>query len=183
MTEHATMRLKNALFAFVLSVALIAAGSGSARAGEAPGGDGLAGPDAAPNPPAISIEKASSASIALLWEHTDQTATVYQVWRSAAPYFNPNAGQGTKIDEYTFSSGLYGLGTEFRYVDNGSCGYFQVGIPPQQPKPCAAQNPTVTVLGDVAHNYFWVVRAGNSGGEFDFDNRVGEFDFGLVKGS
>ncbi len=172
----------HALALLALTLALAATGIPGALASEAPGRDAL-GPDAAPNPPPISIETASSSSIALLWEHTDQTATVYQVWRSESPYFDPNVGQGTKVDEYTFPSGLYGLGAEFRYIDNGSCGYFLVGMPPQQPKTCTPQSPAVTVLGDVAHNYFWVLRAGNSGGEFDFANRVGEFDYRLVKGS
>jgi hypothetical protein len=143
-----------------------------------------AGPAAAPEAPEIRIEKASSNSIALLWDHPGEETTAYQVWRSENPYFDPNIGQGAKIDEYAFP-GVYGQGTAFRYVDNGSCGYFLVGTPPseQQPQPCTSQNPTVTVLGDVAHNYFWAVRGGNTAGEFDFANRVGEFDYRLVPGS
>ncbi len=166
---------------FLLAVALAVTGATAAFASEPPGGEGLAGPDSAPNPPSISIEVASSSSIALLWEHTDQAATVYQVWRSEAPYFNPNAGQGTLIDAYTFPSALYGQGVSFRYVDNGICGVYTQ--PSSAPTTCRyPQSPTVTVRGDVAHNYVWVLRAGNSAGEFDFDNRVGEFDYRLVKG-
>lgn len=180
--QHQPVGPFRVLLPLLLAIILLAAGGAVAWATEDPGREALAGPDAAPNPPPISIEAASSSSIALLWEHIDQTATTYQVWRSEAPYFNPNAGQGTLIDAYIFSSGVYGLGTAFQYVDNGICGYFLVGTPPQQPKPCTAQSPTVTVRGDVAHNYFWVLRAGNGGGEFDFENRVGEFDYRLVKG-
>lgn len=170
------------LILFLIGLALVAAGSQAALAREAPGNDGLAGPNAAPNPPEIIIQKNSSSSIALLWEHSDQTATTYQIWRSENPYFDPNLGQGLKIDEYLFPSGLYGLNTAFRYVDDGSCGYYTA--PPSAPTTCRyPQNPTVIVLGDVNHNYFWALRAGNSGGEFDFAKRVGEFDFALVKGS
>ncbi len=86
------------------------------------------------------------------------------------------------IDACTFPSGLYGQGAEFRYVDNGSCGYYS--DPSSAPVTCRyPQNPTATVLGDVKRNYFWVLRAGNSGSEFEFDNRVGEFDFRFVTGS
>lgn len=171
----------SALIPLLLAAALAVTGATAAFASEPPGGEGLAGPDSAPNPPSISIAAASSSSIALLWEHTDQTATVYQVWRSEAPYFNPNAGQGTLIDAYTFPISLYGQGVPFRYVDNGICGVYTQ--PSSAPTTCRyPQSPTVTVRGDVSHNYVWVLRAGNSAGEFDFDNRVGEFDFGLVKG-
>ncbi len=167
-----------ALLGFILMLVLSAA----AQAKEPPGDQDLAGPQAAPNPPEISIQKNTTSSIALLWEHSDQTTTTYQVWRSTNPYFNPNLGQGVKIDEYSFLSGLYGLGVGFRYVDNGVCGYYTA--PSSAPSTCRfPQSPTVTVLGDVTQNYFWAVRAGNSGSEFDFANRVGEFDFALVPGS
>lgn len=167
----------------LMSVALALALSGVALAAEAPEGEGLlAGPQAAPNPPWISIQKNTASSIALLWEHSDQTTAVYQVWRGTSPYFDPNLGQGVKIDEYSFPLTLYGLGTGFRYVDNGVCGYYTA--PSSAPNTCRyPQSPTVQVLGNVAVNYFWAVRAGNSGGEFDFANRVGEFDFALVPGA
>jgi len=181
---------RRAFLPLLLTLILLVAGSTAAWSQEEPIPDDWAGPapdaplrpQAAPNPPTISIQKNSGSSIALLWEHEDQTATTYQVWRSTHPYFDPNLGQGVKIDDYSFPSGLYGLFTEFRYVDDGACGYFEVGTPPQQPQPCKVQSPAVMVLGDVNHNYFWAVRAGNEGGEFDFANRVGEFDFALVKG-
>jgi hypothetical protein len=181
MKSHTTLVPARTLI-LVLLIVVMVAGSTAAFADEAPGGDALAGPAAAPNPPQISIEKASS-SIALLWQHTDYPrTTAYQVWRSEDPLFDPNAGQGVKIDEYTFPGTLYGQGTDFRYVDNGSCGKYTA--PSSAPNTCRyPQSPTVTVLGDVAHNYFWAVRAGNTDGEYDFDNRVGEFDFRLVPGS
>jgi len=42
--------------------------------------------------------------------------------------------------------------------------------------------PAVEVIGDVAHQYFWVVRGANDNGVSDNSNRVGEFDFALVPG-
>lgn len=166
----------------VAALLVVGVGVVAVRAREVPDMDGLAGPHAAPNPPEISIQKNTASSIALHWEHSDQTTTTFQVWRSENPYFNPNIGQGVKIDEYSFPSGLYGLGVGFRYVDDGVCGYYTA--PSSAPSTCRfPQSPTVTVLGDPGHNYFWAVRAGNSSGEFDFANRVGEFDFMLVKGS
>lgn len=170
-----------AIYNYFLIFVLLLTTGGVALAGEAPGEADLAGPQAAPNPPFISIQRAGPSSIALLWEHGDQTTTAYQVWRSTDPYFDPNMGQGVKIDDYTFPGSLYGLGTEFRYVDDGVCGKYTA--PASAPNTCRfSQNPPVTVIGDVAHNYFWAVRAGNSGDEFDFANRVGEFDFALVAG-
>lgn len=184
MNRHTPQSLTRILLLFLVVAALTAAWSAVALASEAPD-EGLSSPDAAPNPPPISIEVASSNSIALLWESVDQTfmTTAFQVWRSAdAPYFDPAIGEGAMIDQYTFPGSMYGVGTAFSYVDDGSCGYFMLAGSPEPLQPCTPQTPTVTVLGDVAHNYFWVLRAGNSDNEFDFANRVGEFDYALVKG-
>lgn len=138
-------------------------------------------PTSAPNPPDVKIARQGSAAV-LTWQHPDSTVATYQIWRSQNPYFDPNAGEGTLIDSYSFSLGPYGTFTVFNYLDNGSCGYYLA--PLSAPKTCRyPQTPTVTAIGDVSHNYFWAVRAGNSAGEFDFGNRVGEFDFALVPGS
>lgn len=162
----------------LLAIGLLVAG-GIAQAREAPPPD-LVGPDAAPNPPYISISRGAT-TIQLDWEHADQTTSIYQVWRSENPYFDPNAGQGALIDNYAFDKDLFGLGSPFTFVDNGICGTY---TQPAFMGGCRyPQNPTVTVVGDAAHNYFWVVMAGNDANELDFANRVGEFDFALVKGS
>ena len=159
-----------------LLIGLLAVG-GVAQAREAPLIE-PADPDAAPNPPQVYISRSGSA-IQMDWEHIDQTTTIYQVWRSEDPAFDPHAGQGTLIDSYSFSKGLFGLGSPFTFVDNGICGTYTW---PTFMGGCRyPQNPRVTVTGDVAHNYFWVVMAGNDANELDFANRVGEFDFALVK--
>ena len=137
-------------------------------------------PNAVPNAPFVSISSPASGTINLAWQHPDRTLTQYEVWRSEAPYFVPAQNQGTKIGNHTFSSSAYGEGVAFSYVDNGSCGYF---VAAGTPLACQSQAPTVTVTGDVLHNYFWVVRGGNSGSQFADSNRVGEFDYPLVKGN
>ncbi len=136
-------------------------------------------PKAAPNPPYIGISRAGSA-VDLSWQHPDRTLTQYQVWRSEAPYFEPAQGQGTQIDSYSYLQSVYGEGAPFSYVDDGSCGYFVAGGQPLLP--CAPQAPTTTVIGDPAHNYFWVVRGGNSSNEFADSNHVGVFNYALIKG-
>jgi hypothetical protein len=135
-------------------------------------------PGAAPNPPYIAISRSGSNAARLDWDHPDASLTSYEVWRAEQPYFDPAQGQGSKIGSYSFSEGIYAEFAPFSYVDNGSCGYF---IAAGQQLPCAPQNPAATVVGDPLHQYFWVVRAGNS--EYADSNRVGEFDFSLEKGS
>ncbi len=180
MNRHTHHRLGRGLMLLVLIVTLLAAGSSLAWASEEPGNDSrFAGPDAVWDAPFIFITKQSSSSIKLSWLHSATAITLYQVWRSEAPYFVPPAA-GTMIDSVTFPSGPYGLDTPFAYVDNGACGYFIVNGAPQTCKP---QSPPVTVLGDVDHNYFWVVRAGDPTPDYEYNNRVGEFDFALVPGS
>ncbi len=182
MNRHTSYRLGRGLLLLGLLVTLLAAGGSAAWASETPGGvndSRAAGPDAAFDPPQIAIAKNSTTSIKLTWFHPATSITLYQAWRSEAPYFTPPA-QGTKIDSYEFQSGVYGVDTPFGYVDNGACGYFIANGAPQT---CKQQVPPVTVLGDAAHNYFWVVRAGNAIPEYENSNRVGEFDFALVPGS
>jgi hypothetical protein len=137
----------------------------------------LAGPDSAPNPPEIFIGRQGSA-IQLDWDHSDAPTVKYEVWRSQSPYLTA-AAPAIRIGTYYFSQGVYGVGTPFSYVDNGSCGYFIAG---GQNITCQTQNPSVTVVGDVLHNYFWIVSAGNANSEFAHLNTVGEFDFTLVRG-
>ncbi len=183
MNRPSTRIMPWGLIVLVLVVTLIAAGGSAAWASEEPGSSDsrAAGPNAAWDPPHISIAKYSSTSIELSWAHPDTAITLYQAWRAVNdPYFDPNASEGTKIDQYSFPTGLYSRDTPFEYVDNGTCGYFVAGGAQQT---CTPQTPNVTVLGDVAHNYFWVVRAGDNIPEYDYDNRVGEFDFTLVPGS
>ncbi len=45
------------------------------------------------------------------------------------------------------------------------------------------QDPAPNAVGDVANNYFYVVRAANNCAESIDSNRTGEFDFRLVPGS
>ncbi len=67
----------------------------------------------------------------------------------------------------------YGVGATVSFVDDGTDRYAADGVVPP-----------VMVIGDVQTNYFWVVQARNSsGGVSGVNNIVGEFDFGLVKGS
>lgn len=133
-------------------------------------------PRAAPNPPYVSL-RASGASAVLDWIHPDTTLTSYETWRCEQPYCDPGTGEGVKLGSYAFSEGIYGDFSTFSYIDNGSCGYF---VADDQNLACAPQNPPATVIGDADHQYYWIVRACN--GEFADSNRVGEFDFLLVRG-
>lgn len=135
-------------------------------------------PKAAPNPASIVISRSGSNAVRLDWGHPDTSLTSYEVWRSEAPYLVPGASASAKIGSYAFSEGIYGEYAPFSYIDNGSCGYF---IAAGQQLPCSvAQNPPATVIGDVDHQYYWLVRASN--GENADSNSVGEFDYALVKG-
>jgi hypothetical protein len=127
-------------------------------------------PWAAPDPPDVAIKRvAGTNNVELSWLHVLE-ANYYDVWRGTAPYFNP-PGQGNKIKE--INAAPYGQGQTVRYTDTGADNY-----------PGDGTIPTVQVIGDVATNYFWVVRSRNTGGEIsDNSNRVGEFDFRLAAGS
>jgi hypothetical protein len=135
------------------------------------------GPEAAPNPAYITIGRSGSNAIRLDWDHPDASLTSYEVWRSELPYFSPGNDPSVRIGSYAFSPGIYGEYAPFNYTDNGTCGYFTAA---GQQLPCLAQNPPVIVVGDAAHQYYWLVRAGN--GEYADSNSVGEFDFALVAG-
>jgi hypothetical protein len=139
-------------------------------------GDSFA-PDAAPNPPYIIISPSGSNAVRLEWSHPEASLTSYEVWRSESPYFDQAIGPAAKIGAYQFAQGVYGENVAFEYLDDGFCSCFAVA---GQSLPCAVQNPSVTVIGDVDHQYYWLVRASN--GVFADSNRVGEFDFPLVRG-
>ncbi len=173
-TARARAALGVALFVLVMLAPVAFAGN------EAPpfSSPGAVQPNAAPNPPYISISRYSTNAVRLDWGHPDTSLTSYEVWRSELPYFTPSVDASAKVGSYAFSQGIYGEYAPFSYIDNGSCGYF---IAAGQQLPCSPQNPSVTVIGDVSHQYYWLVRASN--GEHADSNRVGEFDFALVKGS
>ncbi len=118
-------------------------------------------PATLPTPPAVSISAAGSAA-ALSWPHRLDSAS-YEVWRGTAPYFDP-ATAGVQVAGV--DAGFRGtIGPNMAFVDAGT-------VPP----------PPVTIIGDPATNYFWVVRSRNGDGVSEVSNRVGEFDFGLVAG-
>ena len=126
-------------------------------------------PAAAPEPPYIFIMRSGS-SAKLSWEHVLES-DYYEVWRSdGLPYFDPAASQGNRIAD--LPAGAYGAGSIVEYPDDGIDRFAADGtVGP------------VTVIGDPAHNYFWVVRGRNGDGASEPSNRVGEFDFAVVKGS
>lgn len=125
-------------------------------------------PSSAPEPPFISITRAG-ANAKLNWEHVLESQN-YEVWRSdGLPYFDPAASQGNRIAD--LPAGAYGAGSIVEYIDDGIDRYAADGtVGP------------VTVIGDDAHNYFWVVRGRNGDGASEPSNRVGEFDFAVVQG-
>lgn len=146
-----------------------------------PAGPEVFQPDSAPYPPYVRVY-VDSDKIRLEWYHEDPTTGAYEIRRSSTPYFDPNGGQGVVIDSYSFNPAAYGVNTLFKYLDDGVCGRYTA--PSSAPTTCRyVQNPTVDVTGDVQNHYFWAVRAGSSSQEFDYVNRVGEFDFKLVPGS
>ena len=112
--------------------------------------------------PALDIAQAGN-QVRLSWLHQAANQT-YQVWRSAdLPYFDPGAGQGAWVAAVAADGAAHDQ--ELVYLDDG-----------------ATPLPAVEVIGDVAHQYFWVVRGANDNGVSDNSNRVGEFDFALVPG-
>ncbi len=114
-----------------------------------------------PAPPEVAVAAAGSAA-ALSWPHRLDSAS-YEVWRGTAPYFDP-ATAGVQVA--SVDAGFRGLiGPDMAFTDDGM-------VPP----------PPVTIIGDPATNYFWVVRSRNGDGASEISNRVGEFDFGLVAG-
>lgn len=114
-----------------------------------------------PTPPEVAVAAAGSAA-ALSWPHRLDSAS-YEVWRSTAPYFDPEAA-GVQVG--SVDAGFRGTaGPDMAFTDDGT-------VPP----------PAVTIIGDPATNYFWVIRSRNGDGVSEVSNRVGEFDFSLVAG-
>jgi hypothetical protein len=153
-----------------LALALLVGGPLSALA--APDGPDLApfGPESAAVPPEIDIARvAGTNNAALNWWHLEENEG-YQVWRDVAPYFDPGAGEGNQVAYRSAAS--CGSPCFITVIDDGVDRYAADGT-----------LPTVQVIGDVAVNYFWVVRGQNGEGASGNSNRAGEFDFGLVKGS
>lgn len=177
--KHLLTSTSRALFALLLTVTLLTTGGAAVRADrpipdglDGPVLDGLIVPAAAPVAPEISVARVPNTANALLsWEHVIESEA-YQVWRGIAPYFDPAQGQGNQIAY--LPAGAYGQGSIIEYTDDGvdrySAGSSDTLLP------------TIQVIGDPATNYFWVVRGQNGDGVSENSNRVGEFDFALVKG-
>jgi len=101
--------------------------------------------------------------VRLNWLHQAANQT-YQIWRGTdLPYFDPGTGQGTQIATVAADGATHDQ--ELDYLDDGT-----------------TPLPIVEVIGDVTHQYFWIVRGANDNGVSDNSNRVGEFDFALVAG-
>lgn len=83
------------------------------------------------------------------------TVTSYNIWRDNSAYFDPN--------QPNCDCALVGSITGLTWTDTGSLG-------------------PITPIGDVSHNYFYVVHAANSAGHSSVTRRVGEFDFALLPG-
>jgi hypothetical protein len=168
-----------ARFVLLLSLVVLSGGFLHAQASQTiplGGTESIQAPVAAWDPPHITIA-AQGSTIVLGWFYENDSIKKYAVWRSELPYFNIGAGQGTSLGLLNWGAG--GIGAAFQFVDSGSTGCFYAG---GSPYGCQTQSPTVQVVGNTAHNYFWIVRAGDASA-WQFDNRVGEFDFGLTPGS
>jgi hypothetical protein len=113
--------------------------------------------------PQVTAGYGSGSAIELTWNHLGPNAT-YPVWRGSTPYFDPGA-EGVQVGEVDAVAGRYVPGDPVSFTDDGL-------TPP----------PAVPLVGDPANNYFWVVRGSNELGASGESNRVGEFDFALVKG-
>jgi hypothetical protein len=87
----------------------------------------------------------------------------YDPWRGLTPYFDPNVAE---VPVATVNADNVSVGASITVNDAGTS--------PPPPKP-------ITIIGDPAQNYFWVVRSGND--VSPNTNRTGEFDFQLVPGS
>ena len=70
-------------------------------------------PAVAPNP--VTIEKSGASDALLRWQHVDPNSA-YEIWRDAAPYFDPAAGEGTLRSTEPATSG------EMTYLDSGAVG-------------------------------------------------------------
>jgi len=113
-----------------------------------------------PAPPAVSIER-SGETLVLSWpsvtlDIADQATLVhsYRIWRGPLPYCDPA--------QPDCGCSLIAETPALAFEDAGGDG--------------------VDVVGDVAHNYTYVVKAVNAVGESTGSTSVGEFDFALVPG-
>ncbi len=121
-------------------------------------------PDSGDRPKApLASAMRSDSSLALSWpavtyniSNEPTTITGYGIWRSTTPYFNPADAVSSSTQVTTTLS--------LSWTDDGSVG-------------------SITPIGDVDNNYFYVVRAKNGSGWSANSNRVGEFDFAIVPGS
>ncbi len=123
-----------------------------------------------PVAPDVAVEPAPDAAYVTLTWPGRQENPYYEVWRASDPYFDPAAGEGNQVADVWGEP--YGSG-EVPYTDDGVDRHYT--------DPGDLQLPTVKIFGDTAINYFWVVR-----GRYDDDvsansNRVGEFDYALVR--
>ncbi len=116
-----------------------------------------------PVAPDVDITHSTSEGVDLSWPHLEPDAT-YQVWRGASPYFDPDVeGEGVQVGTVDAKVAGYAPADPAGFNDDGAVGIVQV-------------------VGDADNNYFWVVRGANWRGVSDNSNRVGEFDFALVRG-
>ncbi len=113
-----------------------------------------------PAAPGAEIERAGE-SLVLEWPAVTKDAagratevTGYRVWRGERPYFTPGSGCAC-----TVVGSVAGLS----FTDTGVGG--------------------ADVVGDVTHNYSYVVTAVNAAGESVGSSAVGEFDFALARGA
>ncbi len=115
-----------------------------------------------PTPPEVTVV-AEGTSAGLSWPHRLDSAS-YEVWRGTAPYFDPES-RGRAGGQRGRGLPRGRAGPDMAFTDDGT-------VPP----------PAVTIIGDPATNYFWVMRSRNGDGVSGVSNRVGEFDFELVAG-
>jgi hypothetical protein len=113
-----------------------------------------------PVAPAVSIER-SGETLVLSWppvtlDIADHATLVhsYRIWRGLQPYFDPA--------QPDCGCSLIAETAALAHTDAGSDG--------------------VDVVGDVAHNYTYIVKAVNAAGESTASNRASEFDFALTPG-
>jgi hypothetical protein len=112
-------------------------------------------------PPSVSIRRNGTSAIDLTWLHLEPNSA-YQVWRGEAPYFQP-ATEGSQIG--AIDGAAYPTGATVTFVDDG------------------AASPPAAIVGDPDRNYFWLARGSNVRTVSADSNRVGEFDFALMRGA
>jgi hypothetical protein len=136
-----------------------------------PDEDSPLAPQAALDPPDISIGwTPGSTSVELSWPHVVDTA-FYAIYRSTAPYAQMGVAPTNQIDDLPGQA--YGQGSIVTYDDAGVDNY-----------PGDGTLTTVQVIGNPQTNYFWVVQGRTASGDpSGASNLVGEFSFAVMKGS